>query len=107
MGVESSGRLVEQDELRPTDQRAGHTHELLLSEGQLAGELIGGTGEADEFERRRDDVGGRPGTVDDVGEHGPQTDGLHCHREVLGDGQVGEQFACLPRTGHARPAAAM
>ena len=41
LAVESAGRLVGQNDLRPGDQRAGDRHALLLSSRHLVGHVVG------------------------------------------------------------------
>ena len=52
--VELTGRLVGDQHSRPSDDRARHADALLLTAGQLAGPLLGMTGEPDEPQRLGD-----------------------------------------------------
>src|SRR5262249_3887118 len=49
-GVKVAGRLIGQDDLRLIDESAGDGHALLLSAGQLAGQMPGPVRQADQFE---------------------------------------------------------
>lgn len=44
--IEVAGRLIGEDELRVVDERARHTHPLLLAAGELTGQMGGTIGEA-------------------------------------------------------------
>jgi len=84
--VQSAERLIEEEDLRPVDERAGERHALLLAAGELPRVAVGLLLEPDQAQRLL-----RSG-ADHLGRlflH-PQTE-----RHVLPDGHVGEEGVVL------------
>ena len=86
LGVEVRERLVEEEQLRLDDERAGQRHALLLAARQLAREAVAEALEADQAQRLRD-------LLPDGGRSEPAH--LEPEGDVLGGREVGEEGVAL------------
>src|SRR5690349_5800771 len=87
------GRLVQQQQRRPGQQRPGHREHLLLAAGQAAGRLVAPVGQP------REDL--EPAV--DVAPHLRVVPAVRTELEVLGHGEAGERTASLRHVRDAEP----
>ena len=97
LGVEARGRLVEQQQPRPAEQRLGQAEPLPHALGVGADATAGGRGEADALEQR---LGGASGQPLEPGIEGQYL--AAGHRGIEGDG-LGQEAQLEPRLSRRPP----